>query len=115
MGLGRAGEEPKLGAAQGCLASQIPCKGEESHGPVAGLVLTDLLLVVGGLAPSHALPEGTGSHRKGLLSREPDGCSLARILSREALWQLSGWEMLWMLFCTEISNNPIFPSFKQAH
>lgn len=39
--------------------------------PLSGLLLTDLLLVVGGLAPSHALPEGTGSHRKGLLSPEP--------------------------------------------
>lgn len=66
-----AGDEPKLGAARGCLASQIQGKGEVSHGPVAGLLLTDLLLVVGGLAPSHALPEGTGSHRKGLLSPEP--------------------------------------------
>lgn len=75
------GEEPKLGAAQGCLAFQIRAKGEVSHGPVAGLLLTDLLLVVGGLAPSHVLPEGTGSHRKRLLSPEPDGCSLGRILS----------------------------------
>lgn len=115
VGPGRSGEEPKLGAARGCLASQIPCKGEESHGPVAGLVLTDLLPVVGGLAPSHALPEGTGSHRKGLLSREPHGCSLGRILSREALWQLLSWEMLWMLFRTEISSNPGFPPSKQAH
>ena len=54
------------------LAFEIPWKGKVSHGTAAGLFLTDVLLVVGGLVPSHALPEGTGSQRRVLLSPEPD-------------------------------------------
>lgn len=64
------------------LAFEIPWKKKVSHGTEAGLFLTDVLLVVGGLAPSHALPEGTGSQRKVLLSHEPNGWSLGTILSR---------------------------------
>lgn len=55
------------------LAVEILWKGKVSHGTAAGLLLTDALLVAGGLAPSHALPEGTGSQRNILLSHEPSG------------------------------------------
>lgn len=63
------------------LTFKIPWKGKVSRGTVARLFLTDTLLVVSGLATNHALPEGTGSQRKVLLSHEPDGWSLGRILS----------------------------------
>lgn len=56
-------------------------------------------LVVGRLAPSHALPEGTGSQRKVLLSHEP-GWSLGGILSHGPLWQLLGQKMVGMCCCT---------------
>lgn len=77
---------------------------------MAGLLLTDLLLVVGGLPPSHALPEGTGSHRKGLLSPEP----MAAVWAGSCHVRPCGWEMLWMLFCTEIKNNPVFPPLQTS-
>lgn len=39
-------------------SSEIPWKGKASHGTTATLFLRDVLLVGGGLAPSHAQPEG---------------------------------------------------------
>lgn len=109
-----AGDEPKLGAARGCLASQIQGKGEVSHGPVAGLLLTDLLLVVGGLASSHACS------LKAQAATERVCYLLNRWLQSGqdpvtwGLWQLLGWEMLWMPFCTDISSNSVCLPSKQA-
>lgn len=89
------------------LTFEIPWKGKISHGTTAGLFLTDVLLVVGGLAPSHALPEGTGSQRKVVLSHEPDGWSLGRILSRGPCGSSWGGRWLGCAVAPEINNNHI--------
>lgn len=98
------------------LTFEIPWKGKTSHGTVAGLFLTDVLLVVGGLAPSHALPEGTGSQRKGSLSHEPDSWSLGRILSRGRCGSSWGGRWSGCAIAPGINNNRIYsPSKKHVN
>ena len=92
------------------LAFDIPWKGKTSHGTMVGLFLTDVLLVVGGLAPRHALPE-----RKVFLSHEPGGWSLSRILSRGACGSSWGGRWLGSAFAPEINNNQYLFPLKQAH
>lgn len=103
-------------ASSGSSPGSFPGRGRYHMAPRPGYSSQTCCLLWVGLLQSHALPEGTGSQIKVLLSQEPSGWSLGRILSRGPCG--SSWDGRWSgcAVAPEIYNNRVCsPSSKHVN